>query len=147
MLAFHRFNFLLEPARGGRRTQSAVGINENGNSSGRRGTINLTDKAAIAHIRARGTNSNNIVGGGDVATGCLAQRNVPAASRVERKRSRTHGGVVAPSSVVFERRLAVSRVEAAGSVAQERFKAKGRVSNAVDVLQFLARRHPKGLTP
>ena len=61
MLAFHRFNFLLEPARGGRRTQSAVGINENGNSSGRRGTINLTDKAAIAHIRARGTNSNNIV--------------------------------------------------------------------------------------
>src|SRR6266508_5888277 len=113
--AVHRFNLLLEPARGADRAELAGGIDQYWYGVGilRLYFANVADKAGVTHVRTchSEANTDNVTGVSYSAASCNARGRVLDAHGVANERTRTDG-----------------RVGSAGGVAKERFKTVGRVA-------------------
>src|SRR6266542_6873254 len=130
--AVHRFNLFLEPSRGADRAQLAVGVYQDWDSVGVCGCnpTNVADKAAVAHVRTWGADSNNVIGPEDAVAGAIAQGRVVAAGGVATERTNTGGRVEVAYGVVMERTNTVGRVVFAAGVAKERLITVGHVKPA-----------------
>src|SRR5215216_979572 len=95
----HWLNLLFKPPRRYIRAQLTVRINENGDSSGRAGTEDVADIAAVIHVRSRMPDTNNITRSGDSNPGSIAQGGVEAAGSIVKKRASTDGCVSATGAV------------------------------------------------
>jgi hypothetical protein len=83
---------------------------------------NIADLATVAHVRTSDVcaDTNDVIGGGDTVSGCIAQGRVEAARNVALGRLITHGRVKAAAGVAEERIKTIGRVVAAGGIMQER---------------------------
>ena len=66
--------------------------------------------------------TNDVIGRGDMVSGCIAQGRVGAARNVALGRLITHGRVKAAAGVAEERIKTISRVVVAGGIMQERVR-------------------------
>ena len=97
-------------------------------------TRDVADKAAVAHVRTRVSDSNNITGGDDGVAGKTAQGCIAAARGAENERTITDGRVFSADGVVRERSKTVGRVVVAGGVEYERINTVGGVAVAGGVV-------------
>jgi hypothetical protein len=89
--------------------------------SGRELAKDAADIAAVAHVLTAITDTDNVIGRGDVCAGKSAKGRISVASRVVNERFKT-GGRIVGAHCVMERINAVSRILNARSVAIERGK-------------------------
>jgi hypothetical protein len=144
----HRLDLLLEPRRGGHRTQLAVSIHKNRSATRSRCTTDSPDKG-VGNIRipdpdgvALARHTGNIVADIDIVIACVQigpgqapQGDVVAARRVVKQRGMTGSTVTTARGVVCERIKACCRVEAAGGVGEKRAITDGRVLGAFGIAE------------
>jgi len=128
------FNALFKALRGCDRAKSAVSINKNGRSSGRRCVENVADKAAIVHVHTIAADTNNVIGRGDIHAGKAAQCDVVAAGGIPVECKIADSCVAGAGGVAKERLPTVGGVGASG-VVKERLITRGRVASAVGVVK------------
>src|SRR5437879_12502962 len=89
----------LEPGRRSHCSDPAFLINEYVNSIRRFRAEDIANKAAIFHIVTSGTDTNDVIGRGDVATSIQAQGSVTTARRVESERATADGCIAGAGGV------------------------------------------------
>ena len=100
---------------------------KHGSSAGRRCAEDLADIAAAANVRTVGTDTNNVIGRGDVEARTSAQGDIVVADGVAKERSITDSRVKAAIGIVKKRLQTVGRVVAAGGIAKKRLNTSGCV--------------------
>src|SRR5207302_581793 len=118
----------LEPARGEKHAQLALIIHVTGASTCPNGlTCDAPDVAAITNVRTSGADTDNVIGRGDVDTGCITQGRVVGAAGVAKERVNTAGRVEGAVYVVKERVNTAGCVGHSRGVAEKRSHASGRI--------------------
>ena len=83
----------------------------------RRGdTVNVADKAAVAHVHAEGTYTNHVIGRSDIQASITAQSSIVRAGGVVLERTSPVGRVLVTGGVAIERNVTGSRVTGAGII-------------------------------
>src|SRR5438552_16349363 len=90
-------------------------------------TCDAPDVAAITNVRTCGADTDNVIGRGDVDTGCITQGRVVGAAGVAKERVNTAGRVEGAVYVVKERVNTAGRVGHSRGVAEKRSHASGRI--------------------
>jgi hypothetical protein len=103
--AVHWFNLILEASRGTRRAELAGGVYQHWYGVGVSGChlANVANKAAAAHVRTWGADSNNVIGRSNADAGPTPQGRVAEAGGVAIKRCPTDGRVLVAGSVEIKR--------------------------------------------
>src|SRR4029077_9074808 len=99
------------------------------NSTSRRCTEDISNKATVAHVRTGNAlaDTDNVIGRSDGIAGIKPQYRIAAAGRVKSERMSAVGCVEIAGCIPLERGVTVGRVMVAHCVAQEGGKTVGRV--------------------
>jgi len=111
----HRFDFVFETPRRADRAELTGRVDQDWYGVGICGcnSTNVADKAAVAHVRTIGADSNNVIGPGDAEASQNPQGNVATTGGVTKERITTDGRVVAACDVAKKRIATNRRVGAA----------------------------------